>query len=96
MCGTLEKKTQLRKLNPKVKIFYSLAYFDKHTSLANLVMSINVCTIGPSVRADMTTKLATYFTINKMLGLNMLLHVLIGLADMLTIGTMELTAAYFD
>jgi hypothetical protein len=59
-------------------------------------MSINVSTIGPSVRADMTTKLATYFTINKMLGLNMLLHVLLGLADMLTIGTMELTAAYFD
>ena len=58
-------------------------------------MSINVCTIGPSVRTDMTTKLATYFTINKMLGLNMLLHVLLGLADMLTIRTMKLTAAYF-
>ena len=43
----------------------------------------------------MNTKLATYFTIDRMLGFNMLLHVLLGLANLITIRTMKLTSAYF-
>ena len=54
-----------------------------------------MCTIGPSVRTDMTTKLTTDFTINKMLGFNMLLHVLLGLARMLTIYAPKLIATHF-
>jgi len=60
------------------------------------MMSVDVCSIGPSVRTNMATKLASNFTINKMFGFNVLLHVLLGLANMLTISTTELIAAYFN
>jgi len=59
-------------------------------------MSINMCAIGPSVGADMTTKLATDFTIYKVLGFNMLLHVLFGLTHMFAIRTTKLIAGHFD